>query len=101
MNKSGGDDPHHYKDSWSIDKRIPIVPVLALLAQTMVFIFWIGAVSQQVTINSETLRDRNNQSPRISVLEADVKHMNNNVNRLIIKLDKVLDQKILSNKEKS
>ena len=77
-------------DHWSLDKRIPLGLLMGLALQTIIFSFWMGMLSTQVSQNTTNLRDKQSDAPRLAIIETRVSTLDSSINRLTNTIDRLL-----------
>jgi len=88
------------KQTWAIDKKIPITLFLALCFQVGFSIFWVGGLSKDVdhTIFANTIMNHKienhtdrieDHGRRIVVLETEFKNINTLLTKIDLKLDRI------------
>lgn len=57
-------------EHWMVDKRIPLASIVALVIQTMVFVWWGGGLAERVHQLESKVRDMATLSERLTKQEA-------------------------------
>lgn len=96
-------NPQH----WSLDKRVPIAVVLAIVGQTFGAIWWASSVTSRIEIleraRLELMSGANEKERRIQVLERAVDVMQNrteNIEKTTERIEKKLDKLSMNYPEK-
>ena len=75
-------DVNANRDTWQIDKKIPVALIFTLLLQTAGFAFWMGQLSVRIDqVESENLRYSTN-SDRVTRLEVRIDNLAETVRNL-------------------
>ena len=83
---------------WSLDRRIQPSLLIGLALQTIVFSFWMGTMSAQISHNTDELRSKKTDAPRLAVIETRVGSLDASINRLTNTIDRLLQGHTRSNK---
>jgi len=80
-------DTNVNRDTWQIDKKIPVALIFTLLLQTAGFAFWMGQLSVRIDqVESENLRYSTN-SDRVTRLEVRIDNLTETVRNLSSKVN--------------
>ena len=79
-------------DHWSIDSRLPLGLLIGLAIQTVIFSFWMGTLSTQVTQNKNDILKKEADASRITVVETEMDSINASLVRLTNTIDRLLQE---------
>ena len=60
-------------EPWHLDRRVPVVIIVAMVLQVGAFGFWVGNIANQVQMHETWIRERTSLDARMAVLEQQVK----------------------------
>ena len=78
-------------DKWTLDKRIPVIPAILLVAQLFVFIWWAAKLESRVSRLEEKEQVSSPMLEKVSKMEIRLEYMGQTQNENTKKLDRVLD----------
>lgn len=92
------------KEHWTVDKKIPIALVLALLGQTGGIVWWVSSLNSRVStveekaiisrLDIDKLKDGNAEArERFARAEENMKAFADTARRIEVKLDRLLDDR--------
>lgn len=80
-------DTNINRDSWQIDKKIPVALIITLLIQTAGFAFWMGQLSVRIDqLEAQNLRYSTN-SDRLTRLEVRIENLTEAVRDLSVRVN--------------